>query len=97
MANRSYLYSCDITPDEQDKTHLNGIAEWNYDIPIVFKLLLSGGPKICRSSIWSLDKKIALVGDYDEGVNKLELFFQQIRRKDARELIAKIRCYSKRY
>ena len=29
-----------------------GIAEFGYDIPIVFKLLLSGNPRLCVSMIF---------------------------------------------
>ncbi|WP_444546268.1 DUF7822 domain-containing protein [Aeromonas hydrophila] len=30
---------------------LIGVSEWNYDIPIIFNLLLSGNPKTCPSSL----------------------------------------------
>jgi hypothetical protein len=43
-----------------------GLSEWNYNIPIVYKILLSGGPKICKSSIWDIDKKIAIAGFYEK-------------------------------
>ena len=50
MANRSYLYSCNVIPGpdavEQGRK-LVGISEYRFDIPIVFKLLLSGSPRTC--------------------------------------------------
>lgn len=52
MANRSYLYSTNVVPgpDVKKATRtLTGISEWNYDIPIIYKLLLSGNPRPCKS------------------------------------------------
>lgn len=79
MANRSYLYSCDYVPGgtEQQKA-LIGISEWNYDIPLVFKLLASGSPQLCKSSIWDMDEKIAIVSSYEEGVGNLISFLDKI-------------------
>lgn len=66
---------------------MTGIAEWNYDIPIVFKLLLSGNPETCRSSIWSLEENIAIVGDYASGVRRLKAFLDEIDLPEAKPLI----------
>ena len=70
MANRSYLYSSDVVPgyNETGKKELIGISEWDYDIPLVYKLLLTGAPRMCKSSIWDVSDDIALVGDYLQGV-----------------------------
>lgn len=90
MANRSYLYSTNVIPGSDFKTEERefvGISEWNYDIPIVFKLLLSGSPITCRSSIWEMPDKIALVGDYENGVEKLKRFLAQISLPEAQPLI----------
>lgn len=91
MANRSYLYSTNVIPGPSAKASgrkLIGISEWNYDIPIVFKLLLSGNPKICPSSIWDNHEEIALIGDYASGVKNLERFFSKIELPAAQNLIA---------
>ena len=47
MANRSYLYSADALPTAgaEKKPQAVGIAEWNYDIPLAFRLLLSAHPR----------------------------------------------------
>lgn len=90
MANRSYLYSTNIVPGPDAKANgrkLIGIAEWNYDIPIVFKLLLTGNPKTCLSSIWTNPQEIALIGDYSVGVKNLEGFLSQINLPEAQGLI----------
>ena len=81
MANRSYLYSTNIPPGPNAVTQgrkLVGISEYAYDVPIVFKLLLSADTRSCPSSIWDSDGDTALMGDYDVGVAKLRDFFAQI-------------------
>ncbi|MBN9421332.1 MAG: hypothetical protein BGO63_19145 [Candidatus Accumulibacter sp. 66-26] len=91
MANRSYLYSTNVIPGPNAKANgrkLIGISEWNYDIPIIFKLLLSGNPKTCLSSIWNNPEEIALIGDYSSGVKNLEGFLSQIDLPEAQDLIA---------
>ncbi|WP_323880748.1 DUF7822 domain-containing protein [Aeromonas caviae] len=91
MANRSYLYSTNVIPGSSAKAtgrKLIGISEWNYDIPIVFKLLISGDPKTCLSSIWDNPEEIALIGDYASGVKNLEGFLSQIQLPAAQDLIS---------
>lgn len=91
MANRSYLYSTNLIPGPGAKANgrrLVGISEWNYGIPIVFKILISGKTKTCRSSIWDSQEEIALIGDYTLGVKNLEAFFSKIENPTARDLIA---------
>jgi hypothetical protein len=90
MANRSYLYSASHVPGplaEANGQKLIGICEWNHDIPIVFKLLISGSPKTCPSSIWNNPDDIALVGDYAAGVANLQAFLSQIKLTIAHDLI----------
>jgi hypothetical protein len=81
MANRSYLYSSNLLPSLEMKEadrQMNGISEWRYDIPIVYKILLSGNPRKCRSSIWDVPEEIAIVGDYDHGLDRLLHFLDRI-------------------
>ncbi|MEY8252582.1 MAG: hypothetical protein RPR91_09360, partial [Colwellia sp.] len=87
MANRSYLYSCNVIPGENEEKKLVGISEWNYDIPIVYKLLLSGNPQMCQSSIWDVEENIAIAGCYNTGVSNLSRFLDLIEREDAKELV----------
>jgi hypothetical protein len=81
MANRSYLYSSNFAPspevNEADR-RITGISSWRYDIPIVFKILLSGNPRKCLSSIWEGPEEIAIVGDYDQGLDRLLRFLDRI-------------------
>ncbi|WP_083953633.1 DUF7822 domain-containing protein [Thauera butanivorans] len=86
-----YLYSTNVIPGPSAKANdrkLIGISEWNYDIPIVFKLLLSGNPKTCPSSIWDNPEEIALIGDYASGVKNLEGFLSKVALPSAQDLIA---------
>ena len=39
MANRAYLYSSDTIQGAQEEA-LTGISEFNWDIPLIFKILL---------------------------------------------------------
>jgi hypothetical protein len=81
MANRSYLYSANFEPSSEMNgidRRMTGISEWKTVIPITFKILLSGNPRKCRSSIWEFPKEIAIVGDYDQGVDRLFRFLDRI-------------------
>jgi hypothetical protein len=94
MANRSYLYSCDHIPGEtEDKAPLKGISEWKYDIPLTYKILLSCNPRICRSSIWEIDKNIAIVADYDSGVQKLIQFLDHVESPESANLVAEAKAF----
>jgi hypothetical protein len=81
MANRSYLYSSNFAPSpdvNEAERRITGISEWKYDIPVVFKILLSGNPRKCLSSIWEVPEEIAIVGDYDQGLGRLLRFLDRI-------------------
>lgn len=90
MANRSYLYSCNVIPgDNVEGEKLIGISEWDYDIPLIFKILVSCNTQACKSSIWEFDDKIALVADYDSGVKELNVFLNSLEQIDS-ELTRKL-------
>ncbi len=74
MANRAYLYA-------QKGEELLGIAEYNYDIPIAFRLLLSAKTKRVRSRILKSPFKIALQGDFEKGVERLYAFLDELKNK----------------
>ena len=81
MANRSYLYASDMVPArdvDPTKRRMIGISEWNYDIPVVYKLLSSGNPQACISSIWKIDPKIAVVGEFAAGLDRLTKFLDRL-------------------
>lgn len=74
MANRSYLYAI-----KGDKTV--GISEYNYDIPIAYKVLLSQNTKRVKSKIYKNPFKIALQGDFTKGVERLNAFLDELKSK----------------
>jgi hypothetical protein len=74
MANRSYLFATDLMPSPCIRPadgRMIGISEWNYDIPTAFRLLLTGNPHKASSSIWDVPERIAIVGAYSSGVDRL--------------------------
>ncbi len=91
MANRSYLFATNTAPGTDiaaTRRQLIGIAEFNYDIPIVFKLLVSANARACPSSIFDDGPEVAIVADYEGGLRALEAFLARIDRPDAQPLIA---------
>jgi hypothetical protein len=90
MANRSYLYATDIVPSEvsaPEKGQCIGISEFSWAIPIVFKLLLGGNPRTCRSIIWKEASNIAIVGEYSRGLERLKEFLARIELPAAQPLV----------
>lgn len=53
MANRSYLYSLSNRPTsyEDRPETISGLSEWAYDVPFMYRLLMSGDPQLCTSLI----------------------------------------------
>ncbi|MBQ1762738.1 MAG: hypothetical protein IIZ92_07545 [Aquincola sp.] len=80
MANRSYLYASDVIPGQPDAEggKLVGLSEWRYDIPLVFKLLASGRPRLCPSLVWSGYDDVAVVGDYEASLAALDAFLAHL-------------------
>lgn len=75
MANRAYLYA-------KKDNKLAAISEYNYDIPIAYKILVSSSTKRVRSKIFRTPFKIALRGDFEKGVERLYAFLEELRRKN---------------
>ncbi|NOK63928.1 MAG: hypothetical protein GFH27_549319n108 [Chloroflexi bacterium AL-W] len=79
MANRGYLYSINAKPTaDESNPKIIGLSEWSYIVPLSHQILLSGAPQQCRSVIWDGDEHIAIIGDYEEGLQKFELFCTQL-------------------
>jgi hypothetical protein len=90
VANRSYLYTTDHLPESpewDEKRDLHSIAEWNYDIPLAFKLLLTGNPIAVKSSIWETPERIAIAGEFKSGLNALEEYLGRLP-SEAEPLVA---------
>jgi hypothetical protein len=77
MANRSYLYASDHLPGSAEwekQKELRSIGEYRYDIPLAFRILLSGAPRAVRSSIWDTPQLIAIASDARTGLARLERY-----------------------
>jgi len=53
MANRSYLYSLGNRPTsyEDRSEKISGLSEWAYDVPFMYRLLMSVDPQLCASLV----------------------------------------------
>ncbi|MGJ7608047.1 DUF7822 domain-containing protein [Variovorax sp. LT1R20] len=83
MANRSYLFASPFVPGPDaagnDPRQLKGLSECNYNIPLVYRLLVSADVQLCRSMIWtSLDEPTALAGRAGAGIDRLQQFLSRI-------------------
>lgn len=91
MANRSYLYSSNRVPgpvkDGYEELELASLAEFPYDIPVAYRLLMSANPRVCHSVIWDSEEPIALAAEYDAGLARLAGFLAQIDLPQAQPLI----------
>lgn len=66
MANRSYLYSADSVPtDDEIPQAIRCISEHNWAIPLAHKLMAGYGTTIVPSMIWN--PRIGIAADYDRG------------------------------
>jgi len=85
MANRSYLYACNEIPGTTDtpEKNLKGLSECNYAIPLAYKIMLMPNPRTCRSRIWNSPDEIAIIGDFQAGLNELTGFLDRITIKEA--------------
>jgi hypothetical protein len=73
MANRSYLYTI-----RKENSKVNGICECNYDIPLIFKILVSDNTQMIPSKIFQNNEFIALQGDFQNGKIKLYHFLDKL-------------------
>ena len=88
MANRSYIYA-----RNSNLSNVIGVGEASYDIPLVFKLLVSENVQMVKSEIFEYDDLVALQGDYEGGLKRLYSFLEDLSSKkmvDDLELKGKI-------
>ncbi|MFF2197527.1 hypothetical protein [Streptomyces sp. NPDC058157] len=77
MAHRSYLYSADSMPTEDDIPQaIRCISEHNWGIPLAHKLLVGYGTTIVPSMIWS--PRIGIAADYDRGATLLRALLKAV-------------------
>src|SRR6187402_1791248 len=96
MANRSYIYSISFDRTKRKRENLDkviALSEFNYAIPLSYKILVSQNPQLSNSFIWELEKPIAILGDFKKGKEKLFLFLEILKTKnifDPEQLNAKV-------
>lgn len=74
MANRCQLFSL----VKQPKQKIQNLSEWNWTIPIVYKVLLSGNPEAVKSLFWQYDQPIAIRSDFGVGYEFLLRFLEVV-------------------
>lgn len=97
MANRAYLYSADQKPagTAAGEIDIVGLSEFEWDIPVVYKILLSAETEAVDSTIFPNPEKedeplpVALTADYQRGLNRLALFFDNLKEHIDPEVAAK--------
>jgi hypothetical protein len=71
MANRSYLYACNVIPlksSTPDSLRIKGITEYNYDVPAITTAFIgSKFIKFAPSTIWVEPGAICSVSDFKSG------------------------------
>jgi hypothetical protein len=81
MANRSCLYAVDEVPGQPRTTPARPLSEWSGEVPILHRVLLTGSPRLCPSTIWDPPVQ-AIIGDYDSGVAHLERYVAALPQTD---------------
>src|SRR5690606_32698343 len=75
MANRSHLYTCDEVPGAES-FYARGLSEYNWDIPLVHKLMMANAPRVVRSAIW--DHDIGILAEREGAFERVLAFFDRL-------------------
>lgn len=90
MANRSYLYSLSNRPTsyaDRPET-ISGLSEWPYDVPFIYRLLMSGDPQLCASLVsdgldddepGSRTRLYAISSPFEPGFERVKRFLDILR------------------
>ncbi|RBL84741.1 hypothetical protein DDE05_21990 [Streptomyces cavourensis] len=90
MANRSYLYSLSNRPTsyaDRPET-ISGLSEWAYDVPFIYRLLMSGDPQLCASLVSdgldddepdSRTRLYAISSPFEPGFERVKRFAEILR------------------
>ena len=85
MANRSYLYTISFDRTIRKRENLDkvvGLSEFEYAIPLSYKLMVSQNTKLSNSFVWEYEKPIAILGDFKKGKEKLINFLDELATKN---------------
>lgn len=78
MANRSYLY---IKKEINENEEIIGIGEYNYNLPLIYKILSSFETETGKSIICNVKEKIAIYSEVTEGVELLKKFLNRLKKE----------------
>jgi len=71
MANRSYLYACNVVPlksSTPDSLRIKGITEYNYGVPAITTAFIGAKfIKFTQSTIWEDPDAVCTVSDFKSG------------------------------
>ncbi|KGJ94005.1 hypothetical protein [Colwellia psychrerythraea] len=88
MANRTYLFSSNGEPSDSNSLVLTGLSEWNYEIPLLYKVLFSGNKAVeCQSLIWDLDEPLAISISYEVAIKNIYCFKDSVSSIYSSEII----------
>jgi len=95
MANRSYLYATDTVPTTNKPNPSYGLAQYNSDVPLVFKLIMAGSPRRTPSAIWG--QPIGIIADREGAQERVEAFAKLLlekhpKRKDLEAQLEQMRA-----
>lgn len=75
------LFTVDSIPEPGQRPQpIRGLSEFP-GFPLVHGLLASGSPRLCQSLVWP-EHRIGILGDYAEGVTRLEKFLDSLGKLD---------------
>jgi hypothetical protein len=79
MANRSMLFAARGLPGQSgEPTPVLALGEFGWDIPALYKLLVSVNPQLCRSVVFSAEGLLAIAGDRKGGLDLLKKLKAQL-------------------
>jgi hypothetical protein len=72
MADRSMLFAARATPQRSgEAVNVQGLGEYGYGIPTIYKILVSADPQPCPSLIFDSDTPVAVAGSRAGGLARL--------------------------
>lgn len=74
MANRAYLYSCNL-----EKSILRDLSEHRNDLSFAYKVLLAIDTRQEMSKIWKYEAPIAISADLEGGLARLDAFYEALK------------------
>lgn len=84
MANRSYLYSLDVFPNYL-KPRAIGLSESEYNIPLIYRILVSSAPQATESILFSGQGKsrlrLIMTAESESSKSSFQNFHKNTKRK----------------